>query len=371
MPAEWEPHRATWLAWPHHPTDFLGKLEAVEWAFVEMIRILSDVERVRVIVRDGGERRRAFERLARSGVRLDRVDFLAAPTNRSWARDFLPSFVVGRGVVARRQLGAVKWRFNGWARYRDHGLDERAGLAVASLCERVLRPNIMANGRSRPLVLEGGAIDVDGEGTLLAEQGCVIDGPRGRNPGAPKRAVETALGAALGVKKVLWLSGGIAGDDTSGHVDDFVRFAAPGTVVLCREARRRDPNFEPLRRARQSLAGARDARGRRLRVVDLPMPAPVSYGGERLPASYANFYVANQRVLVPVFNDPADSAALDVFRRLFPRRRVIGVYARDLVLGQGTLHCSTQQEPAGRGLHARFMKPLRPSPVRLPPGFGD
>jgi agmatine deiminase len=370
MPAEWEPHAATWLAWPHHPTDFVGKLEAVEWVVVEMVRILSEVERVRVIVRDASERRRALERLSLSGVRLDRVDFFASPTNRSWTRDFLPSFVVGRGSPKKREVAAVKWRFNGWARYRDHGLDERSGRRVAELCRRVFRPNIAVGGDELPLVLEGGAIDVDGEGTLLAEERCLLDGPRGRNPGATKPALEAALGKALGVEKALWVRGGIAGDDTAGHVDDFVRFVAPGRVVLCRETRRADPNFERLRTARASLQGARDARGRRLDIVDLPMPAPVTYAGERLPASYANFYLANRRVIVPVFNDAADSAALAVLQQLFPERRVIGVYSRDLVLGQGTLHCSTQQEPAGRGFEARFMKPLRLRAARLPPGLG-
>jgi agmatine deiminase len=342
MPAEWEPHAATWLAWPHHPTDWPGKGLVVEWVFVEIARLVSRSERVRLIVADRSERARAASALRRSGLDMSRIDFLVAPTNRSWTRDFLPTFVRGKGTP----LAAVKWRFNGWARYPDFECDDAAGDVVAArFADYVYKPRYEHAGRISRVVLEGGAIDVDGQGTLLATEQCLLHGPRARNRALGKDGTEAVLGEMLGIDKVIWLEDGIAGDDTSGHVDDFVRFVAPGRVVLCEEKNRRDPNHRALARARARLAGERDARGRKLEIVPLPMPEPVVFRGQRLPASYANFYLTNSAVLVPTFADPSDAAVLGLFGELFPKREVIGVYCRDLVLGLGTLHCSTQQEP--------------------------
>jgi agmatine deiminase len=347
MPAEWEPHAATWLAWPHNATDWPNKGLMVEWVFVEIARCLQAGERIRLIVSDAREERHARTALGRSGVDLGRVDFFRLRTNRSWTRDFLPSFVV-RGSGKRRELGAVKWRFNGWARYRDHDADDAAGEAVTkALRVATFRPSY---GAARRVVLEGGAIDVDGEGTLLATEQCLLTGERARNRALGKRGTERVLFEQLGVEKVLWLPAGIEGDDTSGHIDDFARFAGAGRILLCSEPNRRDPNHRVLARARERLHGARDARGRKLEVVPLPMPAPVHFDGQRLPASYANFYVGNAAVLVPTFDDPADRHALGILAECFPDREVVGIHCRDLVLGLGTLHCSTQQEPATRAL---------------------
>jgi agmatine deiminase len=350
MPAEWEPHAATWLAWPHEPTDWPGKYEAVPWVFAEIARHLQDGERIRLIVRNRAERARAAAVLKASGVSLRRVDFVLARTDRSWTRDFLPLSVVrrrGRGG-RRRELAAVKWRFNGWARYPNHRRDERTGLAIA---KRMRVPTFLPEarlGRRRArVVLEGGAIDVDGQGTLLATEQCLLTGCQARNPVLGRAGTEAVLHDYLGAESVIWLADGIAGDDTGGHVDDFARFVAPGVVALAVEQDRRDPNYRPLHEARERLAGARDARGRRLEIVPLPMPRPVLFSGERLPASYANFYVGTGAVLVPTFDDPADRVALGILAELFPKRTVVGIHSRDLVLGLGTVHCSTQQEPLG------------------------
>ncbi len=348
MPAEWEPHAATWLAWPHEPHDWPGKFEAVPWVMAEMARHLQVAERLRIIVRDGRERARAARALADSGVSLRRVDFVLAPTDRSWTRDFLPLGVVRRrpGRPGRRDLAAVKWRFNGWARYRNHAADEAAGQRVAEhLGVPTWRPEAVAGRHRARVVLEGGAIDVDGEGTLLATEQCLLTGAQARNRALGRAGTEAVLHDYLGVEKVLWLGGGIAGDDTGGHVDDFARFVAPGRVVLAQERDHRDPNYRPLREARERLAAARDARGRHLEIVTLPMPRPVVFAGERLPASYANFYIGTGAVLVPTFDDPNDRLALGILTDLFPDRTVVGIHSRDFVLGLGTIHCSTQQEP--------------------------
>jgi len=345
MPAEWEPHAATWLAWPHEPTDWPGKFEAVPWVMAEMARHLQEAERIRLIVRDRSERARASRALAASGVPLRRVDFVLARTDRSWTRDFLPLGVVRRRG-GRRELAAVKWRFNGWARYPNHEADEAAGRKIArSLGVPVFLPRGAARGEAIPVVLEGGAIDVDGQGTLLATEQCLLTGKQARNRALGRAGTEAALRDFLGAEKVIWLGTGIAGDDTGGHVDDFARFVAPGVVALAAEGRRADPNWRPLNEAAERLGGARDARGRRLEIVRLPMPQPVVFDGERLPASYANFYVGTGAVLVPTFNDPNDRVALGILAELFPKRKVVGIHSTDFVLGLGTIHCSTQQEP--------------------------
>ena len=341
MPAEWEPHAATWLAWPHEPTDWPGKFDAVPWVIAEIARHLQSAERIRLIVRNRRERAQAASALARSGVRLSRVDFVTAATNRSWTRDFLPLGVVRRRA-GRRELAAVKWRFDGWARYPNHRADEAAGRGVA---RRLKAPAFYPKVGRRRVVLEGGAIDVDGQGTLLATEQCLLSGRQARNRALGRPGMEAVLRDYLGAENVIWLGAGIAGDDTGGHVDDFARFVAPGVVALARETNRSDPNYRPLHEARERLSGARDARGRRLEIVHLPMPTPVVFDGERLPASYANFYIGTGAVLVPTFNDPNDRVALGILAELFPKRTVVGIHSTDFVLGLGTIHCSTQQEP--------------------------
>ncbi|MCC6217011.1 MAG: agmatine deiminase family protein [Polyangiaceae bacterium] len=352
LPAEWEPHAATWLAWPHQRSDWPGKFAPVPWLFVELARLLSARERVRLLVANPAEAARARALLESGGATLEAIDFVVAPTDRSWTRDSLPLFVTSARSGARGPgtVGAVKFRFDGWARYPNHRRDDAAGELVAERFPRRWRPESRdARGRRRRVVLEGGAIDGDGQGTLLATESCLLSGPFARNRDLGRTRTEAALRDFLGVRHVIWLEDGIAGDDTAGHVDDFARFVGPARVVVATEPRRRDPNHRPLARARERLQGARDALGRRLEVIDLPMPEPVAFAGQRLPASYANFYVANGVVLVPIFSDPSDRLALGRLAEVFAGREVIGFPCRDLVLGLGTLHCSTHEEPAARG----------------------
>jgi agmatine deiminase len=279
-------------------------------------------------------------------VDLSLVDFVDAATDRSWTRDFLPLFLTRRARGKQGRVGAVKFRFNGWARYDDFERDEAAGLKVlARATARGVAPFQAFAENGERVVLEGGAIDVDGEGTLLATEECLLDGRQARSRKLGKAGVERALRDYLGAEKVLWLGRGIAGDDTAGHVDDFARFVAPGKLVLAAEKNRKDANYRPLREALERLVAARDAKGRRVEVIPLPMPEPVVFDEQRLPASYANFYVGNAVVLVPTFNDPADVTALGILGELFPGRRLVGIHAKDFVLGLGTIHCSTQQEP--------------------------
>jgi agmatine deiminase len=347
MPAEWEPHAATWLAWPHEKSDWPGKFELIPWVFAELARVLTRGERVRLLVQNAAERKHATAVFKASGVDLRRVDFVEAATDRSWTRDFVPSFVVRRGRGKKRELAGVRFRFDGWKRYRNHKRDVVAGgAALAFLDVGAFEPMVTLGKKTHHVVLEGGAIDVDGEGTLLATEECLLDGKQARNPELGRGLTEQVLRDFLGAQKVVWLGRGIAGDDTGGHIDDFCRFVGPGKVVVAQELAKKDPNYRVLGDALERLRAARDARGRRFDIVPLPMPAPVVFEGQRLPASYANFYVASHAVLVPVFNDPNDRVALGIFSELFPEREVVPIHSRDLVLGLGTLHCSTQQEPA-------------------------
>ena len=357
MPAEWEPHAATFLAWPHEKSDWPGKFELIPWVFAELARLITRSERVRLIVRNAADRKHARAVLTAAGVDLKLVDFVVAATDRSWTRDFVSPLLVrraaGRGRKARTArstgtagLAAAHFRFDGWKRYPNHERDIVAGKAALDFVKATrFEPVVTLGERRHAVVLEGGAIDVDGEGTLLATEQCLLDGKQARNPELGRGLTEQVLRDFLGAEKVIWLGRGIAGDDTGGHIDDFARFVAPGRVVIAQELEKKDPNYGVLRDGLERLRAARDARGRRLDIVPLPMPAPIIFEKQRLPASYANFYVTTGSVLVPTFNDPNDRVALGIFSELFPSREVIGVYSRDLVLGLGTLHCSTQQEP--------------------------
>jgi agmatine deiminase len=333
QPAEWEPHRATWLGWPHHADDWPGKLPAIVWVYTEIIRRLARHERVSLLVQNERAEKVAREALTRAGADLAQIDLLRVPTDRAWMRDTAPSFVKNEVGVA-----VVDWEFNGWAKYPNYRRDNRVPARIAKM-----------RGMDRfvpHIVLEGGSIDLDGQGTMLTTEECLLSEVQQRNPGKTRGDLEALFAEYLGVKKVLWLGRGVAGDDTHGHVDDLARFVRPGVVVIAHEADSSDDNHAPLQENLERLQGMTDATGAKLDVVKLPMPAPVVFDGVRLPASYANFYIANGIVLVPTFNDPNDRKALGILGELFADREVMGIHAVDLVWGLGTLHCMSHEEPA-------------------------
>jgi agmatine deiminase len=346
MPAEWEPHHATWLGWPHNASDWPGKFAPIPWVYGEIVRALAPGEMTRILVTSAVHERQARRVLERVGVDLARVEFLPVPTNRGWTRDFGPLFVrrAAPSPPARPEVAIVRFQFNAWAKYRDWQKDARIPeRAARKLKLRLFR----ARAGERDVVLEGGSIDVNGRGTLLTTEECLLDpAVQVRNPGLGRDELEAVLRDQLGATNVLWLGAGIAGDDTHGHVDDLCRFVNPRTVVLCRETDRRDANYRALEENRERLQGMRLEDGSKIEVVDLPMPRPLCFDHQRLPASYANFYIANGAVLVPTFNDPKDRVALGVLAELIKDRPVVGIHAVDLVWGLGTIHCLTQQEPA-------------------------
>jgi agmatine deiminase len=338
MPAEWEPHAATWIAWPHHEPDWPGKLDAVRWDYAEIVRVLHRYEPVEIICNDAEVRESALDHLQAHHVDPDHYRLHEVPTDRVWLRDSAPTGVIrGDGSVEW-----MNWGFNAWAKYDNYSRDALVGGAIADITGHPLEKP--ARGDGERLVLEGGGIEVDGSGTLLVTEEWLLTDVQVRNPDLTRADYERAFAEYLGISRTIWLGEGAVGDDTHGHVDDIARFAPGGTVLLAYEDDTADPNHgrsaDNLRRL-ELASGASS-----LNIVLLPFPRAVMMRGERLPASYANFYVCNGAVLVPTFNDPADRDALGIIAAAFPARDVIGIHAVNLVWGLGTLHCLTQQQPA-------------------------
>ena len=367
MPAEWEPHGATWVAWPHNRDTWPGKFEPVPGVFAELILVLARSEPVCVLAGRGEVMREAQAMVVgrtanpSHSSELANVTLYDVATNDAWIRDYGPTFLAG---PADAPAALVDWEYNAWGgKYPPFDLDNGVPERIAALSGRrrfrprisqELRPCCGTDCQSAGLrrtdsqsvllfpVLEGGAIDSNGRGTLLAAESCLLHS--NRNPGRSRREMERCLADYLGARHVVWLSAEIAGDDTDGHVDQFARFVGPTTVVAAREKDSTDANYAPLEANFARLKTATDQDGRALEVATLPMPRPIYYDGRRLPASYANFYVANRLVVVPVFDDPADAEACETLGRLFPGRRICGLNAVDLVWGLGAFHCATQQE---------------------------
>jgi agmatine deiminase len=343
MPAEWEPHEATWLSWPHNPTDWPDKLDTIRWVYGEIVRKLAPGETIRMLVNSKTEEKLVRRYLTRAGADVQCVEFIVHPTNRGWTRDSGPVFV-RRHAGGRSETAIVHLHFNAWAKYSDWKKDRR----VPEIAARRLRKRLFhAQFNGRPFVLEGGGIDVNGRGTLLTTEECYLDPKmQVRNPGLGRKEIEATLKEYLGASNIFWLGGGVVGDDTHGHVDDICRFVNPTTVVLIKEDDSKDINFRPLAENWERIQDFRLEDGSKPEIVALPMPGPIFFDGDRLPASYANFYMANAAVIVPTFNDPNDRVALGILGELFKDRTVVGIHAVDLVLGFGTLHCLTQQQPA-------------------------
>ncbi len=365
MPAESEPHAATWLAWPHYHGDWPGKFDPIPWVYTEIVRNLARHERVYLIVNNAAAERQASKLLKRSNAPLSNVLFHRWPTNRSWLRDSGCIFVkessgqrdreghdfsradknpIKTGALAPvDRLQAANFRFNAWAKYSNYRHDEKIGTLMATTAHA---DEIRPTHRNARVVLEGGSIDVNGQGTILTTEECLLSKVQQRNPGMTRKDYEQLFADYLGAQHTIWLGKGIHGDDTHGHVDDLTRFVAPDTVITMVEPNPKDVNHKPLKENLRRLQTAQDQDGKPLNVVELPMPSPVIFEHRRLPASYANFYIANGIVLVPVFNDPNDRIALNTLAQLFSTREVVPIYSGDLIWGLGTMHCMTQQQPS-------------------------
>ncbi len=346
MPAEWEPHEATWLAWPHNRSDWPGKFSSIPWVYVEIVRHLHQSELVCILLESARLEEQVVRMLSRAGVDLSRIQLHRLSTNRAWIRDFGPIFVK-KEKPARPEIAITNWEFNAWAKYQNWKKDNAIPAQIARILKlRQWKPCASIDAVRRPIVLEGGSIDINGKGTLLTTQECLLSPIQQRNPGLSRSDMEKVFRGYLGIQKVLWLDRGIAGDDTHGHVDDLARFVKPNTIAACVEEDPNDANYLSLQENLALLESMTDQDGNRFEIVPLPMPHALYFDGRRLPASYANFYVGNAVVLVPTFNDPRDRVALSTLAQLFPERKVVGIHSIDLIWGLGTLHCLTQQQPS-------------------------
>jgi agmatine deiminase len=360
LPAEWEPHAATWLAWPHTRSDWPGKFAIIPWIYGEMIRKISAGENIHLIIRHNKDKQFARHVLKNVGVDLRKIQFVTHPTDRGWTRDTGPIFVRRKNPKSKSgnpqfETAIVHFHFNGWAKYDNWRRDTKVPETAARVLGKTLfqaqgcRAGQIRNPQSviRNFVIEGGGIEVNGRGTLLSTEECYLHPKiQVRNPGLGKTEIEAALKNYLGVRNIFWLAKGPQGDDTHGHIDDICRFVNAKTLVLVREKNRRDENFQPLAENWERIQDLRLEDGGKPEVVELPMPAPLYFAGVRLPASYANFYICNAAVIMPTFNDPNDRVALGILGELFRDRPVVGIHAVDLVWGFGSLHCLTQQQPA-------------------------
>jgi agmatine deiminase len=349
MPAEWEPHAATWIAWPHNPEDWPGKFQPIPWVYGDIVRHLARVETVHILVNDAAAEKRARNLLRRCGADLARVVFHPWVTDRVWLRDSGPIFLTpAAGNATAPPLALTNWKFNAWAKYDNWHHDDQIPAHVADLLSLpAWTPEItLANGQRHRVVLEGGSIDVNGAGALLTTEECLLSDVQQRNPGVTREQLEQCFRDYLGIDQVIWLNRGIAGDDTHGHVDDIARFVDPNTIIAAVEPNRDDENHASLQENLERLHAARNRDGKPFRIVELPLPSPVVFENQRLPASYANFYIANGLVLVPTFNDANDRPALNILADVFPQHKVIGIHSGDFIWGLGAMHCMTQQQPA-------------------------
>lgn len=339
LPAEWEKHEATWLGWPHNKRDWPGKFEPMPWVYAEIVKRISREEKARIIVESEDHEKKARAVLRSSNVDLTNVEFFTLKTDRGWARDAGPLFVKNKDGIAQ-----VNFNFNGWAKYSNYKKDRKLPEFIS---KKFGITSFIAEHKGKRVVLEGGAIDANGHGTLITTEECLLDQRiQTRNPGFTKKDYEEVFGSYLGIRNVLWFGKGIAGDDTHGHVDDLCRFAGSKTLLLAQEKNTKDENHGALQENRERLQDFKLEDGSRPEIVFLPMPEPVIFKKQRLPASYANFYVSNAAVLVPTFDDPNDREALGIIGELISDRPVNGIHALDLVWGLGTLHCLTHEEPS-------------------------
>ncbi|HZS05096.1 MAG TPA: agmatine deiminase family protein [Blastocatellia bacterium] len=336
MPAEWEPHEATWLSWPHKEESWPGNFEPIPGIFVEMVKHLHKHELVRINVADEEFAANVRRSLIKANIDLTTIRFHLNPTNDAWCRDHGPIYIIRENEGGERERAIIDWGYNAWGdKYPPYDLDDVIPTRIARESgEPLFTPGI---------VMEGGSLDVNGKGTLLTTEACLLN--PNRNPHLTKGQIEDYLRDYLGVTNVLWLGDGIVGDDTDGHIDDLTRFTNPGTVVTVIEDDPADENYKPLQENYERLKAMKDQDGKPLRLVALPMPGPVFYEGQRLPASYANFYIANNVVLMPSYRHRNDIKAMETLQKLFKSRRVISIDCRELVWGLGAIHCVTQQQP--------------------------
>lgn len=333
FPAEFAPHEATWLSWPHKEASWPGKIETIYPIYAQFIKAVAEGERVRINITDGVMQQKALHHLNEVGADLSQIEFFLHPTNDAWCRDHGPAFLVHR---TEKKKMIVDWGYNAWGgKYPPFDLDDVIPTRIAKHYGLpVVNPGI---------VMEGGSVEFNGKGTLMTTTSCLLN--PNRNPDLNQDQIERFLRDYYGATNILWLGDGIIGDDTDGHIDDLTRFVNDDTVVTVVEHNKKDENYVPLKENLEQLEKLKLENGRSIQIVELPMPSPVVYEDQRLPASYANFYISNRYVVVPTFRDKQDDVALQILEKCFPDRAVLGLDSWDIIWGLGSFHCLSQQEP--------------------------
>jgi len=334
FPAEFHPHEATWLSWPHKEASWPGKIDTIFRPYSQFVAYLSQGEKVRINVANAAMRDFALRHLENAAVNMTNVEFFFHPTNDAWCRDHGPAFLINPSAQQKKVV--VDWGYNAWGnKYPPFDLDDVIPTSIANQFQLpVFHPGI---------VMEGGSVEFNGKGTLLTSTACLLN--PNRNPHLNQQQIEQYLRDFYGVHQILWVDEGIVGDDTDGHIDDTVRFVNEDTVLTVIEHDANDANYELLQNNLHQLSTMKLADGRSLNIIELPMPVEVIYEDQRLPASYANFYIANQHVIVPTFRCDRDDEALSIISKCFPDRQTVGIDSTDIIWGLGSFHCLSQQEP--------------------------
>ena len=338
MPAEWELQKSTWIAWPHNKKDWPGKFQGIPNVFAVIVSALSRVQLVNILVNNKSDRREVIVALKKFGTKINNIRLINCKTDRSWTRDSLPIFL----KLKENKKILSKWEFNAWAKYKNFKKDNKAYLKIKKAIKiDVIKPKF----KNRKIVLEGGSIDVNGNGLLMTTKQCLVSKIQERNKGFETKDYEKIFKKFLGINKIIWLNNGIEGDDTHGHIDDIARFVNKDKIFIAKESNKQEKNFKNLNENIEILKKFKNKNQKKLKIIQIPMPKPKKINGVRVPASYLNFYIANRIVLVPTFKDPKDKIVLKIFKRHFKSREIIPVDCSVLVWGFGTIHCLTQQEP--------------------------
>lgn len=344
MPAEWEKQDSTWLAWPHNKNDWPGLFAKIPDVFREIISSISKYQKVNLLVQDRAQVKKIQKYLNQKNIRLSNVRIHIIQTNRVWTRDTGPIYLINK---KKREKIILNWGFNAWAKYKDYQHDNLVPLEIAKIQNiQSITPMVAGKKNSMPFVLEGGSIDVNGQGTLITTKECLLGAVQQRNPGLSKKKIETVIAKHLNIKKFIWLNKGIVGDDTHGHVDDITRFFDTNKIFTAIEHNKKDKNYGPLQENLKILEKSTNQDNKKNEIIEIPMPKPLYIKKTRVPASYLNFYFANNVVLVPVFEDKNDEIALNIIQKNIKNRKIIPINCKDLIWGFGAIHCMTQQEPS-------------------------
>tara|TARA_B100001559_G_scaffold309376_1_gene303558 strand:+ start:267 stop:1337 length:1071 start_codon:yes stop_codon:yes gene_type:complete len=343
MPAEWEKQESIWITWPYNKKDWPDLFESIPKKVAEIVSIISKTQKVNLIIKLNEKENKIIRILKFFNAKLRNIKLLKIQTDRIWIRDFGPIYLVNNRTKSKI---FINFKFNGWSKYKNFKKDNKVNLVIHKKTQiRKIEPRIKIKNRYKKIILEGGAIDVNGKGSIMLTKECLLSKIQLRNPGIDKLTYERVLSKLLNVNNFIWLNKGIVGDDTHGHVDDISRFVSENTIMTAIENNKKDKNYQILKKNLRILKSAKNSNGKKFRIIKIPMPKPISFDKVRVPASYMNFLICNKIVLLPIFNDECDLKVIKIFKKFFKNKKIVGIDCSKLIWGFGAVHCMTQQEP--------------------------